>query len=116
MASNVVSDNDLTNLQELAITKLDCSNPTLHPTDNDSGIADSRLSGFYFNPDAPAIKYDATAPSISIEVRVDNGTPVQSIASAELASVPNLPASSQVGHVMPGFPHSLIGLAGISPT
>jgi hypothetical protein len=50
-----------------------------------------------------------TAPTI--KVWVANGTPVQSIASVKLASVPNLPASSQIGHVIAGFPHSLIQLA-----
>jgi hypothetical protein len=64
--------------------------------------------GFYFCPDALVSNYDATVPTI--EVQVANGTPVQSIAKAKLASVPNLPASSQVGHVMASFPHSLIGL------
>jgi hypothetical protein len=107
----VESNNDLLNLLKLAITPLDSSNPTQFPPDNDTGISDSGLTGFYFCLDAPVSKYDATAPTI--EVKVANGTPVQSIAIAELASVPNLPASSQVGHVMPGFPHSLIGLAGI---
>jgi hypothetical protein len=67
------------------------------------------LSGFYFGTDAPVNNYDATVPTI--EVQVANGTPVQSIASAELALVPNLSASSQIGHIMANFPHSLIGLA-----
>jgi hypothetical protein len=58
---------------------------------------------------APVSNYDATAPTI--EVQVANDTPVRSIASAKLASVPDLPAASQVEHVMPGFPHNLIGLA-----
>jgi hypothetical protein len=65
--------------------------------------------GYYFGPNAPVSNFDATVPTI--EVQVANGTPVRSIASAKLASVPDLPASSQVGHVMPGFPHNLIGLA-----
>ncbi len=47
----------------------------------------------------------------TIKVQVANGTPVRSIACAKLASVPDLPAASQVGHIMPGFPHNLIGLA-----
>jgi hypothetical protein len=64
--------------------------------------------GFYFGPNAPVNNYDATAPTI--EVQVANGACVQSVASAKLASVPDLPASSQIGHVMAGFPHSLIGL------
>jgi hypothetical protein len=99
----------LINLQELAVTKLDCSNPTLYPTNNDSSIANLGLSGFYFGPNAPVNKYDTTAPTI--EVRVANGTPVQSIESAKLASVSNLPASSRKGHDIAGFPHSLIELA-----
>jgi hypothetical protein len=106
MASNVVSDNDLLNLQGLALTTLDSINPTLYPTVNSSGIADSGLLGFYFGPDAPVNNYDATAPTI--EVQVADRTPVQSIASAKLASVPNLPVSSQIGHIMASFPHSLI--------
>ncbi len=64
---------------------------------------------FYFGPNAPVNNYDATAPTI--EVQVANGTLVQSIAHAKLALVPNLPASSQKGHVMLSFPHSFIGLA-----
>ncbi len=110
IASNVVSNNGLLILQELVITTLDSSNPTLHPTNNDISIADSGLAGFYFGPDALVNNHDATAPTI--EVQVDNGTSVQSIASAELVvSVPDLPASTQTGHVMANSPHSLIGLA-----
>ncbi len=105
---NVVSDNNLLNLQELSVTKLDSSNPNLHPANNGSGIAHSGSSRFYFGPDAPVNNYDATSPTI--EIWVANGTPVQSIASAKLALVPNLPASSQIGHVMAGLPHNLIGL------
>jgi hypothetical protein len=104
----VESNNDLLNLLKLAITTLDSSNPTQLLPDNNSGIVDSGLTRFYFVPNTPVNNYDATAPTI--EVQVANGTPVQSIAIAELVSVPDLPASSQVGHVMVGFPHSLIGL------
>jgi hypothetical protein len=64
---------------------------------------------YYFGPNAPVSNYDATAPTI--EVQVANHTPEQSIASAKLASVPDLPTSSRVGHIMPSFPHNLIGLA-----
>jgi hypothetical protein len=67
------------------------------------------LLGFYFGPIAPVNNYDATAPTIEVQIATD--TPVQSIASAKLASVPNLPASSQGGLVMAGSPHSLIGFA-----
>jgi hypothetical protein len=105
----VESYNNLLNLLKLAVTTLDSSTPTQLPPNNDSSIADSGSMGFYFCPDAPVNNYDATAPGI--EVQVANGTPVQSIASAKLASVPDLPTSSQAGHAMAGFPHSLIGLA-----
>jgi hypothetical protein len=88
----VESNNDLLNLQKLAITTLDSSNPTLLPPNNNSGIANSGLLGFYFGPNATVNNHDATVPTI--EVQVANSTLVQSIASAELASVPVLPASS----------------------
>jgi hypothetical protein len=38
------------------------------------------------------------------------GQPEHSVASATLASVPSLPQASKTGHVMPAFPHTLIGL------
>jgi hypothetical protein len=105
--SFMVENNDLLNLLKLAVTTLDSCNPTQRPPNNKSSIADSGLTRYYFGPDAPVSNYNATAPTI--EVHVANSTPVQSIASAKLASVPNLHASSQVGHIMPGF--NLIGLA-----
>ncbi len=39
-----------------------------------------------------------------------NGRPERSVASATLASVPSLPRAAMSGHVMPSFPHTLIGL------
>ena len=48
------------------------------------------------------------APAIGVEVA--NGLPVRSIASATLASVPSLPPAAMLGHVMPSFPHTLVGL------
>ncbi len=39
-----------------------------------------------------------------------NGLPERSVASATLASVPSLPPAAIQGHVMPSFPHTLIGL------
>ena len=105
----MVENNNLLNFLKLAITTLGSCNPTQRLPNNKSGIADSGSMGYYFGPNAPVSNFDATVPTI--EVQVANGTPVQSIASAKLASVPDLPASSQVGHVMPGFPHNLIGLA-----
>jgi hypothetical protein len=74
IASDLVSNNNLLNLQNIAVMTLDSSNHTLHPTNNDSGIADSGLTGFYFGPDTPVNNYDATAPTI--EVHIANGTPV----------------------------------------
>jgi hypothetical protein len=109
MALNVVSNIDLTNLKESAFTTLTSHNPTRHPPDIDSGIANSGSSGMYFDPGAPVMNYDATAPTI--RVCMANGTPVHFIASGELALVTALPPASRKGHVMAGFPHSLIGLA-----
>jgi hypothetical protein len=43
-------------------------------------------------------------------VRVANGLPERSVASATLASSPSLPPAAMQGHVMPSFPHTLIGL------
>jgi hypothetical protein len=93
IASNIVFDNNLINLQELAITKLDSYNPTLHPTNNNSGIDNSGLLGFYFGSDAPVNNYDATAPTI--EVWVAYSTPVQSLQAPNLylGGCPKLKAS-----------------------
>ncbi len=84
-------------------------NPTPHPPNIDTGIADSGLSYFYFALGAPVTNYDAAAPTI--RVCMANGTPVHSIASGELALVTALPPASRKGHAMAGFPHYLIGLA-----
>ena len=105
----MVENNDLLNILKLAVTTLGSCNPTQLPPNNKSSIVDSGSTGYCFGSDLPVSNYDATAPTI--EVQVANNTPVRSIASAKLASVPDLPASSQVGHIMAGFPHSLIGLA-----
>jgi hypothetical protein len=83
IASEVESNNGLLNLLKLAITTLDSSNPILLPTNNNSSIADSGLSGYYFGPGMPVNNYDATAPTIKVQVA--NVTLVQSIASAKLA-------------------------------
>ena len=109
MALNVCDDNDLIINKKLAFTTFTSCNPAPHPPDIDTGIVDSGSSQLYFAPGAPVMNYDATAPTI--KVRVANGTPVHSIASGELASVAALPQTSRKGHVMAGFPHSLIGLA-----
>jgi hypothetical protein len=73
-----------------------------------TGIADSGATDFYFAPDAPVTNYNPQAPPVG--VRVANGRPERSVASATLASVPSLPRAAMSGHVMPSFPHTLIGL------
>ena len=73
-----------------------------------TGIANSGASGFYFAPDAPVTNYNPQAPSVG--VRVANGRPERLVASATLASAPSLPQAAMSGHVMPSFPHTLIGL------
>ncbi len=72
------------------------------------GIANSGSSSFYFSRGAPVANYNPRAPIVSITVA--NGCPKHSIASTTLASVPTLPSSTMSGHVMPSFPHTLIGL------
>jgi hypothetical protein len=57
----VESNNNLLNLLKLAITTLDSSNPTQLPPNNNSSIADSGWTGFYFGPNAPVSNYDAKA-------------------------------------------------------
>ncbi len=73
-----------------------------------TGIADSGATDFYFAPDAPVTNYNPQAPPVG--VCVANGRPERSVASATLASVPSLPQAAMSGHVMPSFPHTLIGL------
>ncbi len=73
-----------------------------------TGIANSGASGFYFVPSAPVSNLNPQAPTIGI--RVANGLPEKSVASATLALVPSLPPSATQGHVMPSFPSTLIGL------
>ena len=109
MALDVVSDKDLIYNKKLAFVTFTSCNPTLHPPDIDTGIANSGLSHFYFAPGAPVANYDATAYTMGVRVAI--GTPLHSIASGELALVTALPPASRKGHVMAGFPHSLIGLA-----
>jgi hypothetical protein len=73
-----------------------------------TGIADSGATDFYFAPDAPVTNYNPQAPIVG--VRVANGQPERSVASATLSLVPSLPQAAMTGHVMPAFPHTLIGL------
>jgi hypothetical protein len=80
--------------------------PTLptHHTD----IADFGSNGHYFAPNAPVANYNPQAPTIG--VCVANGHPERLVASATLASATALPPAALLGHVMPNFPHTLIGL------
>jgi hypothetical protein len=77
--------------------------PTHH-----TGITDSGSNGYYFMPDAPVTTCNPQAPTI--KVRTTNGHPKRSMASTTLASATALPPTASLGHVMPNFPHTLIGL------
>jgi hypothetical protein len=87
-------------------TPSSCNSTNLPPSH--TGIADSGASGIYFVSNAPVANLNPTAPSVG--VRVANCLPVGSVASATLASAPSLPPAAMQGHVMPSFPHTLIGL------
>ncbi len=82
-------------------------NPTNLPTSH-TGIADSGASGIYFASNAPVANLNPRAPYVCVHVA--NGLPVRSVACATLASAPSLPPAAMQGHVMPSFPHTLIGL------
>jgi hypothetical protein len=87
-------------------TPLIC-NPTHLPSFH-TGIADSGTSGINFAPNAPVANLNLQAPAMSVQVA--NGLPVRLIASATLDSAPSLPPATMQGHVMPSFPHTLVGL------
>ncbi len=90
-----------------ALSTAYASNPTQFPSSH-TGIADSSASGFYFAPNVPTANINFRAPAIGVQVA--NGLPVRSIASATFAFVPALPSAAMPGHVMPLFPHTLVGL------
>ncbi len=73
-----------------------------------TGIADSGSNGHYFAPDAPVANYNPQAPNGG--VCMANGCPEHLVASATLVSATALPPAALFGHVMPNFPHTLIGL------
>jgi hypothetical protein len=73
MALHIGSDNGLINNKKLTFSTFTSCNPTPHPPNIDTGIADSGSSHFHFAPGAPVTNYDATAPTI--RVCVANGTP-----------------------------------------
>jgi hypothetical protein len=72
------------------------------------GITNSGSSSFYFSCGAPVANYNPRTQTVRIMVA--NRCPEHSDASDTLASVPVLPPSTMAGHVMPFFPHTLIGL------
>ncbi len=73
-----------------------------------TGIADSGSNGHIFTPDAPVANYNPQVPTVG--VRMANGCPERLVASATLASATSLPPAALLGHVMPSFPYTLIGL------
>jgi hypothetical protein len=97
----------LQNNYYFALSTTSACNPTQLPL-SQTGIANSGASGFYFAPGAPVTDLNPKAPIVGI--RVANGRPERSVASATLASAPSLPPAAMLGHVMPSFPHTLIGL------
>jgi hypothetical protein len=100
-------NNCLKNNYYFALSTTPTCNPTQLPLSHTS-IADSGASGFYFAPGAPVTNLNPKAPTVGI--RVANGRPERSVASATLASTPSIPPAAMQGHVMPSFPHTLIGL------
>ena len=63
--------------------------PPPHIPSSHTGIAASGASSFYFAPDAPFANYNSLA--LTIGVRVSNGLPERSVASATLALASSLP-------------------------
>jgi hypothetical protein len=101
-------DNLCKNNYYYASTSESVPNPPPNILPSHTGIADSGATDFYFTPGAPVTNYNPQAPTVG--VRVANGRPERSVASATLVAVPSLPQASMTGHVMPAFPHTLIGL------
>jgi hypothetical protein len=110
MANLAIIDNfnSCKNNYYYALTSESVPNPPPNILPSHTGIADSGATDFYFAPNAPVTNYNPQAPTVG--VRVAKGRPERSVASATLASVPSLPQASMTGHVMPAFPHTLIGL------
>jgi hypothetical protein len=84
--------------------------PTPPPTlpAHHTGITYSGSNGYYFAPNALVANYNPQA--LTIGVHMANGCPERSVASATLASATALPPAALSGHIMPNFPHTLIGL------
>ncbi len=96
------------NIFYYALASESIANPPPTIPSHHTGIANSGASGFYFTPDAPVTNFNPQAPTVG--VRVANGRPKLLVASANLASASSLPQAAMSGHVMPSFPHTLIGL------
>jgi hypothetical protein len=108
--ANLVYCNDnqlLKNNHYFALSTTLARNPTQLPSSH-TGITNSGTSGFYFAPGAPVSNLHLRAPTVG--VRVANNLHERSVASATLASTPSLPPAVMQDHVMPSFPHTLIGL------
>jgi hypothetical protein len=73
-----------------------------------TGITNCGSNGHYFASDAPVANYNPQAPIVGVHVA--NSCPKCLVASATLASATALPLAALLGHVMPNFPHTLIGL------
>ena len=84
MANLVYCDenNCLKNNYSFAQSTTPACNPTKLPPSH-TGIANSGASGFYFAPGAPVANLNPKAPTVG--VRVANGLPERSVASATLA-------------------------------
>jgi hypothetical protein len=108
--ANLVYCNDnqlLKNNYYFALSTTPTCNPTQLPSSH-TGIANSDASGFYFAPGVPVSNLNLQGPAVG--VRVANSLPEISGASTTLASAPSFPPAVMQGHVMPSFPHNLIGL------
>ncbi len=73
-----------------------------------TGIANSGSSGFYFSCGTTVANYNPRALTVGITVAIR--CPKHSVASATLGFVSMLPPATMLGHVMPSFLHTLIGL------
>jgi hypothetical protein len=80
--------------------------PTTFPAQH-TGIADSGSSSFYFSQGAPFPNYNSCSPTIGVTEA--NVYPECLVASAMLDLASALPLATMLGHVMPSFPHTLIG-------
>jgi hypothetical protein len=83
------------------------SNPSNLPV-NYNGVADTGASGIYFTKHTPVNHLNTSAPSICVGTA--DGTIACSSARAQL-KLTNLPPSFCLGHIMPSFTRTLVGIA-----